>query len=100
MPLNPHPLARLLKKAKGDANKARPRNGTDALLLRAEQVLALLDDLSLPFSNNQAERDLRWAKGQQKAVAPFAVRLVPQPFAASAATLLPCRSRGIPCCLL
>ena len=66
MPLNPNPLARLLKKAKGDANKARPRNGTDALLLQAEQVLALLDDLSLPFTNNQAERDLRWAKVQQK----------------------------------
>jgi transposase len=38
----------------------------DALLGRAEQVLALLDDLRIPFTNNQAERDLRWAKVQQK----------------------------------
>ena len=30
-------------------------------MTRAEQVLALLDDLRIPFTNNQAERDLRWA---------------------------------------
>jgi transposase len=38
---------------------------------RAEQVLALLDDLRIPFTNNQAERDLRWAKVQQKIAGTF-----------------------------
>src|SRR5689334_11975559 len=45
---------------------AERRQVLDALLLRAEQVLALLDDLRIPFTNNQAERDLLWAKVQQK----------------------------------
>ena len=47
---------------KQDASK----NLLDALLKRAEQVLAFLDDLSVPFTNNQAERDLRMIKVQQK----------------------------------
>lgn len=38
----------------------------DALLIRAEQVLAFLDDLAIPFTSNQAERDLRMVKVQQK----------------------------------
>jgi transposase len=38
----------------------------DALLKRAEQVLAFLDDLTVPFTNNLAERDLRMLKVQQK----------------------------------
>jgi transposase len=42
------------------------KNLLDALLRRANQVLAILDDLRIPFTNNQAERDLRWAKVQQK----------------------------------
>ncbi len=41
------------------------------LFLRVEQMLALLDDLRIPFTNNQAERDLRWAKVQQKISGPF-----------------------------
>ncbi len=28
-------------------------------MARADQVLALLDDLQIPFKNNQAEQDLR-----------------------------------------
>lgn len=42
------------------------RNLLDALLLRAEQVLGFLDDLTVPFTNNLAERDLRMIKVQQK----------------------------------
>jgi transposase len=51
---------------KGRPKQSKAKNLLDALLVRAEQVLALLDDLRIPFTNNQAERDLRWAKVQQK----------------------------------
>jgi transposase len=46
--------------------QSKAKNLLDALMARAEQVLALLDDLRIPFTNNQAECDLRWAKVQQK----------------------------------
>jgi transposase len=60
------PAAATTGKRKGKAKQSPARNLLDALLSRAEQVLALLDDLSIPFTNNQAERDRSLAKVQQK----------------------------------
>jgi transposase len=51
--------------------QSKAKNLLDALLTRAEQVLAILDDLRIPFTNNQAERDLRMAKVQQKIAGTF-----------------------------
>ncbi len=62
----PPPPASSPGSRKGRRKQSKAKNLLDALLLRAEQVLAVLDDLRIPFTNNQAERDLRWAKVQQK----------------------------------
>jgi transposase len=58
-------------KRKGKHKQSKAKNLLDALLYRADQVLALLDDLSIPFTNNQAERDLRMVKVQQKIAGTF-----------------------------
>jgi transposase len=51
----------------GGRKKQNPSlNLLDALLGRSEQVLGFVDDLTVPFTNNLAERDLRMIKVQQK----------------------------------
>ena len=42
------------------------RNLLERLWLGQDEVLRFLDDLTIPFDNNQAERDLRLIKTQQK----------------------------------
>jgi transposase len=47
------------------------QNLLERLWLGQDQVLAFLDDLALPFGNNQTERDLRMLKFQQKVSGSF-----------------------------
>jgi transposase len=61
---NPPPPRR--PRQRGRVKQTPARNLLERLWLGQEQVLAFLDDLSIPFDNNQAERDLRMLKVQQK----------------------------------
>ncbi len=65
------PVPNAVPKRPGRQKQSPAKNLLDDLLRRAEQVLDFLDDLSLPFTNNQAERDLRMVKVQQKIAGTF-----------------------------
>jgi transposase/uncharacterized coiled-coil protein SlyX len=67
----PLPSPEDVPKRGGRRKQSAAKNLLDDLLRQAEQVLAFLDDLSIPFTNNQAERDLRMVKVQQKIAGPF-----------------------------
>jgi len=85
-------------KKRGRPKQDDSKNLLDALLKRAEQVLAFLDDLAVPFTNNQAERDLRMSHLSSKRFpAPFAVRKGLRPFVSSAAISPRCASKVAPC---
>lgn len=60
------PASNLEPKKRGRKIQAAPKNLLDALLKRSDQVLSFLEDLSVPFTNNLAERDLRMVNVQQK----------------------------------
>ena len=96
----PPPPASPPAKRKGRRKQSKAKNLLDALLGRAEQVLALLDDLRIPFTNNQAERDLRLAKVQQKISGTFRSATGVTAFCRIRSYLSTITSKDIPCSLL
>ena len=51
---------------RGKNPKTKARNLLDRFIENKEQILRFLNDLRVPFENNQAERDIRMMKLQQK----------------------------------
>jgi transposase len=80
--------------------KGRPKRGVvgslvDRLLLRKHQWLLFFTDWSVPFSNNQAERDFRLFKLKQKVAGCFRTKEGADDFARITSFVSTARKRGI-----
>ena len=60
-----------IKGARGKPKKTKGRNLAERLLKYQEEVLRFSIEADIPFTNNQAERDLRPAKGKIKVAGSF-----------------------------
>ena len=92
---NPPPVTQRPPGQRGRLKQSPARNLLERLWLGQHEVLAFLDDLTIPFDNNQAEQDLRMLKVQQKIAGSFRADAGSAAFARIRGYLSSMRKQGV-----